>query len=86
MAWHEWIGYLAGILTTIAVIPQIFKAWKTRQVDDISLIMVAILICGLGLWVTYGFLTQAWPIVITNGLSMLMNIFLFGLVVHSKSK
>lgn len=84
MDWQELIGYLAGILTSIAVIPQIAKAWKTRQVEDISLITVGILICGLALWVTYGFITQAWPIVLTNGLSLLMNSFLFGLVIYTR--
>lgn len=86
MGEQEWIGYLAGILTMIAVVPQIAKAWKARQVDDISLVMLFILICGLSLWVTYGFIKQAWPIVITNGLSVLLNVFLFGLVIHKKSR
>jgi MtN3 and saliva related transmembrane protein len=84
MDWQELIGYLAGILTTIAVIPQISKAWKTKQVDDISLITVCVLICGLALWTLYGFVHQAWPIVITNGLSMLLNVFLFSLVIYEK--
>jgi MtN3 and saliva related transmembrane protein len=86
MDWQELIGYLAGIFTTIAVVPQISKAWKTKKVDDISLIMVGILICGLGLWTLYGFLNKAWPIIITNGLSFTLNIFLFFLVVYEKRK
>lgn len=86
MDWQESIGYVAGIFTSVAVIPQISKAWKTREVNDISLITVGILTCGLALWVTYGFIKQAWPIVITNGFSMLMNMFLFGLVVKTKSE
>jgi MtN3 and saliva related transmembrane protein len=86
MDWQEWIGYLAGTFTTIAVIPQISKAWKTKQVDDISLIMVGILICGLGLWTVYGLVNHAWPIIVTNGLSMLLNVFLFVLVIYEKRK
>lgn len=84
MQWQEIIGYLAGIFTSVAVIPQISKAWKTRQVDDISLTTVGILACGLAMWVAYGIMKQAWPIIITNGLSLLMNVFLFGLVVKTK--
>jgi MtN3 and saliva related transmembrane protein len=84
MDWQELTGYLAGIFTTIAVIPQISKAWKSKQVDDISLIMVGILICGLALWTLYGFMNQAWPIIVTNGLSLLLNVFLFGLVIYEK--
>lgn len=86
MDWQELIGYLAGIFTTIAVIPQISKAWKTKHVDDISLITVSILICGLSLWTFYGVLKQAWPIIVTNGISMLLNMFLFALVLYEKNR
>lgn len=86
MNWQELIGYLAGIFTTIAVIPQISKAWKTKQVDDISLITVGILICGLSLWTFYGVLKQAWPLIVTNGISTLLNVFLFALVLYEKNR
>lgn len=81
---HELLGYLAGTLTTIAVVPQIRKAWRTRAVDDISVFMVVILICGLSLWTAYGVLTQAWPIVVTNGVAVLLNCLLLALVFHEK--
>ena len=86
MDWQELSGYLAGTLTTIAVIPQITKVWNTRKVDDISLMMVAILICGLGLWTLYGIVNEALPIIITNGISLLLNCFLCGLVFYEKKK
>ena len=86
MQWQELIGYLAGIFTTIAVVPQISKAWKTKKVDDISLIMVGILICGLALWTVYGIVNNQWPIIVTNGISCLLNCFLCGLVFHEKKR
>lgn len=86
MEWQQVIGYIAGIFTSMAVIPQIAKAWRTRKVDDISLITVSILICGLGLWTFYGILNKAWPIIITNGISCLLNCFLCGLVCYEKRK
>ncbi|MDT0293025.1 SemiSWEET family sugar transporter [Mesonia ostreae] len=45
----EIIGMLAGIFTTIAVIPQIYKAIKTKKVDDISPFFFSILLVGVGL-------------------------------------
>ncbi len=86
MEWQELTGYAAGIFTTIAVVPQISKAWKTKKVDDISLIMLGILICGLALWTIYGVANTAWPIIITNGISLLLNCFLCGLVFYEKKK
>jgi MtN3 and saliva related transmembrane protein len=83
---QELLGYAAGMLTTVAVIPQITKAWKTRAVDDISLLTVVTLICGLGLWAAYGVMTQSWPLILTNGISFALYCFLFGLVVHEKQR
>ena len=35
--WEEILGLVAGICTTIAMIPQIRKAWNFKQVEDVSL-------------------------------------------------
>lgn len=67
------IGGLAGVLTTVAIIPQIVKAVRTKQVDDISPIFLSILIIGLGLWVFYGLLISDIPIILTNGVSFILN-------------
>ena len=64
---------LAGIFTTIAVIPQIVKALKTHKVKDISPIFFSILLVGVGLWTYYGILKNDLPIIITNGISFVLN-------------
>lgn len=86
MQWQDIIGYVAGVLTTTAVVPQIVKAWRTRQVDDISIYMVITLISGVGMWTAYGFIVGAWPIIVTNGTSVLLNSFLLGLVLQERGK
>lgn len=78
------IGGLAGILTTVAIIPQIVKAVKTKQVDDISPIFLSILIIGLGLWVVYGLMIRDFPIIITNGVSFLLNGIMLFLYYYTK--
>ena len=35
-------GYLAGFLTTISLVPQVIKIWKTKSADDFSLAMLLI--------------------------------------------
>lgn len=82
MEMHALLGYCAGILTTFAVVPQIRKAWKTRCADDISVFTVVMLICGLSLWTMYGWLTRAWPIVITNGIGTLLQLSLLFVVFY----
>ena len=67
------LGYAAGTLTTLAVLPQIIKSWKTKKVMDISPLMFSILILGVGLWTVYGFVKMDLPIIIFNGISFLLN-------------
>lgn len=73
MSITEWIGILAGICTTVAVVPQIVKAWKTKQVKDVSIGMFSVLILGIALWVVYGILQSDWPILVTNAISLGLN-------------
>tara|TARA_R100001230_G_C5616993_1_gene127276 strand:- start:508 stop:771 length:264 start_codon:yes stop_codon:yes gene_type:complete len=80
------IGYLAGIFTTIAVIPQIYKAIKTKKVDDISPIFFTILLLGVGLWTVYGVLKEDGPIIVTNGISFILNAIMLGIYVKKKIK
>jgi MtN3 and saliva related transmembrane protein len=64
------IGFLAGLLTTIAFIPQVLKIWKTRSARDISLGMYVIFTCGVVLWLAYGLLLASLPIVLANTLTL----------------
>ena len=74
--WTQILGLVAGACTTAAVIPQILKAWKTKEVDDVSPGMFLVLITGLALWVVYGIIKGDIPIIITNGLAFLLNGFM----------
>jgi len=71
------IGLAAAVCTTAANLPQLKKAWTTGQTDDISLKMLLLLACGLGLWVVYGVLQKDIVIVLANAISLAL---LVGLV------
>lgn len=83
---EQLIGILAGIFTTIAVLPQIYKAIKTKKVDDVSPWMFVILCLGVGLWTIYGFLKNDYPIIITNGISFILNSIMLYLALLTKNK
>lgn len=70
MTLTDLIGYGAGGLTTIAFIPQLAKAWRSGQTRDISLGMFSTFCAGLVLWLIYGWLNDAWPIVIANTVTL----------------
>ncbi len=83
---EEIIGILAGIFTTIAVLPQIIKAVKTKKVKDVSPLMYSILCIGVGLWTVYGLLKWDLPIIITNGISLLLNAKMLVIVLTQKKE
>ena len=66
------LGYFAGFLTTVSLVPQVIKTWKTKSAGDFSLAMLLIWCTGIACWVTYGFLLNAEPIILWNLASFLM--------------
>ena len=60
------IGYAAATLTTASFVPQAWLTFKTRDVRGISLGMYSAFTLGIALWLVYGLLIQAWPVVIAN--------------------
>jgi MtN3 and saliva related transmembrane protein len=60
------LGYFAGILTTIAFIPQVVKVWTSKSTSDISLIMFVVFTSGVLLWFIYGIIINDYALVITN--------------------
>jgi len=68
------LGYLAGVLTTSAFWPQLWKTWSTKSAGDVSLGMLAIFSAGVALWLCYGIMLQAWPIIITNVVTLVLTV------------
>lgn len=69
----NWIGTCAGILTTIAFIPQVSKTWRTGSAQDISLLMFLLFSTGVALWLTYGLLLHSLPIIIANAITLALS-------------
>jgi MtN3 and saliva related transmembrane protein len=67
-------GIVAGIFTSVSLVPQLVKMVKEKKAAGISVLMIAILLVGLGLWIVYGFLKNDLPIIITNCFSFLVNL------------
>jgi MtN3 and saliva related transmembrane protein len=66
------IGALAGALTTIAFIPQVWRVWQTRSARDLSLSMYLIFTAGVALWLVYGTALGALPIIVFNSVTLVL--------------
>jgi len=66
------LGALAGTLTTAAFVPQVLKTWKSRSAEDVSLAMFLIFSVGVLLWLVYGILIGATPIIVANSVTLVL--------------
>ena len=69
----QWIGILAGLLTSISMLPQLIKIIKQKKAKEVSLLMLGVLTTGNIMWVLYGFMREDWPIIATNFISITIN-------------
>jgi MtN3 and saliva related transmembrane protein len=62
---YELIGFLAGALIAIALIPQVIKSWKTKSTKDISIFWNSLYVAGLVLWIVYGSIIMSVPMIVS---------------------
>jgi MtN3 and saliva related transmembrane protein len=72
------LGYAAGVITVASFLPQVIRAWRTRQTRDLSFISLALLMTAGTLWIVYGALSRDWPVVATNGGMVALLVLLAG--------
>jgi MtN3 and saliva related transmembrane protein len=66
------LGFFAGMLTTVAFLPQLIKTWKTRSAEDVSLVMLITFCSGVFLWLIYGVLIHSAPVVAANVVTLVL--------------
>ncbi len=74
-------GYLAGTLTTVSFIPQVYRAWKLKETRDLSLAMLLLFAAGILLWTLYGIWSESLPIIAANVVTFLLLLILLWLKV-----
>lgn len=66
------LGITAGTLTTIALLPQLVKTWRSKSAKDISIVMFSTSCLGLLLWTFYGFSINSVPVIVANIVSFVL--------------
>jgi MtN3 and saliva related transmembrane protein len=68
----DWVGSFAAFLTTASFIPQAWKTFTSKDVSGISLTMYGLFTAGVAMWLVYGVLLMAWPIIIATSLALMI--------------
>lgn len=79
------IGFIAGALTTAAFVPQVLKSWRSRSVADFSMGMLVMFNIGVALWIVYGWMMGAMPVVVANVVTLSLTVPLLLLKLSTSS-
>ena len=82
----ETIGYVAATLTTGSFVPQAWQTFRTRDVSGISLGMYSVFVVGSALWLTYGLMIAAVPVVIANAVTLGLALAILAMKVRYREK
>ena len=73
------IGLIAGTLTTAGYLPQIVKGYRTKSMQDVSLLWLFMLGVGMSLWLVYGLLLDSLPLIVSNLIAVALVVVLLGM-------
>lgn len=72
MTTQDLIGYAAAALTTVSFVPQTILTLRTRRTDGVSLGMYSAFSLGVALWLLYGVMLSAWPVIAANAITLVL--------------
>jgi MtN3 and saliva related transmembrane protein len=78
----ELVGSAAAVLTTASFLPQVWHTYRTRDVSGISLGMYVVFATGVFLWLLYGLLLDAWPIVVANAITLALAVAILAMKIR----
>lgn len=79
-------GIAASIFSVVSLVPHLIKLLREKEAGDISQPMLVILLMGLSCWIFYGILIKDRIIIISNSISLLLNLVILFLNVKYRKK
>lgn len=66
------LGLFAGALTTLSFLPQVVRTMRTRSARDLSWTWIVMMTAGITAWCVYGTLRTDVPVIIANGITLVL--------------
>ena len=76
MSWINFIGYVGSFLTSVTFIPQVYKAWQSKSVGDLSVWTILIVITSTLVWLAYGIGVESGPVIVANSIVFILSVLL----------
>lgn len=72
----EIAGLVGSVLSSITFLPQVIKAWQSKSMGDVSLLMLFIVFLSTVIWLVYGVGKELRPVIICNSIICFLSILL----------
>lgn len=76
MTFIDIMGHLGSFLSSITFMPQVYKAWKSKRIGDLSIYTILIVLCSTIIWLVYGLGYMLWPVIICNAIICALSVLL----------
>jgi MtN3 and saliva related transmembrane protein len=84
MKFIDLLGYVAAVGTTGAFVPQVYKVYKTKKTEDLSLSTFLLFCIGIVLWTIYGFYIQSLPVILANSITFALAFYILLMKIRYK--
>ena len=78
----DMVGYAATVVGTSMMLPQLARSWRTQQMRDVAWGMISLFFLNCLLWLAYGLMIAASPMVVANGIGFFVSLALLGLKIR----
>ena len=80
------IGYTASLCMVLGYLPQAIATIRTRNTDGIAMPSFCMLGLGSIFFVIQGLVLKNWPLVITNVITTICSVIIFGIKLYNDSR
>lgn len=72
--WREYLGMIGVVTGSMTFVPQVYQAWVTKSVGDLSIWMIVILLLNVTIWLIYGITGKDRPMILANLIIMSLSL------------
>ena len=76
MKWRDYLGYIGVVTGSLTFVPQVWMAWKTRSVGDLSIWMLLILLTNEVIWLIYGITGKDKAMILANSIILVLSLLM----------
>ena len=76
MKWRDYLGYIGVVTGSLTFVPQVWMAWKTKSVGDLSIWMILILLVNVIIWLIYGITGKDKAMILANSIILVLSLLM----------